>query len=81
MTAGVHGTNPLGGNSISETIKFGRIAGHEATQSQGRTGAARSIACISKRHLRACLCTKAMESQPPHSGLNTSFFAEGSSEA
>jgi len=32
MTAGVHGTNPLGGNSISETIKFGRIAGHEATQ-------------------------------------------------
>jgi fumarate reductase flavoprotein subunit len=32
VTAGLHGANRLGGNSISETIRFGRIAGHEATQ-------------------------------------------------
>jgi fumarate reductase flavoprotein subunit len=32
VTGGLHGTNRLGGNSISETITFGRIAGHEATQ-------------------------------------------------
>jgi len=27
VTGGVHGANRLGGNSISETITFGRIAG------------------------------------------------------
>ncbi len=32
VTGGVHGANRLGGNSISETITFGRIAGREATQ-------------------------------------------------
>jgi fumarate reductase flavoprotein subunit len=32
VTGGVHGGNRLGGNSISETITFGRIAGREATQ-------------------------------------------------
>jgi fumarate reductase flavoprotein subunit len=32
VTGGVHGANRLGGNSISETITFGRIAGSEATQ-------------------------------------------------
>ncbi len=32
VTGGVHGGNRLGGNSISETITFGRIAGREAAQ-------------------------------------------------
>ena len=32
VTGGVHGANRLGGNSISETITFGRIAGANATQ-------------------------------------------------
>jgi fumarate reductase flavoprotein subunit len=32
VTGGVHGANRLGGNSISETITFGRIAGREATR-------------------------------------------------
>jgi fumarate reductase (cytochrome) len=32
VTGGVHGANRLGGNSISETITFGRIAGRDATQ-------------------------------------------------
>lgn len=32
VTGGVHGANRLGGNSISETITFGRIAGREASQ-------------------------------------------------
>ena len=32
VTGGIHGTNRLGGNSTSETITFGRIAGREAAQ-------------------------------------------------
>jgi fumarate reductase flavoprotein subunit len=32
VTGGVHGANRLGGNSISETITFGRIAGREGAQ-------------------------------------------------
>jgi fumarate reductase flavoprotein subunit len=32
VTGGVHGTNRLAGNSTSETITFGRIAGHEAAR-------------------------------------------------
>ena len=32
VTGGVHGANRLGGNSTSETITFGRIAGREAVQ-------------------------------------------------
>lgn len=32
VTGGVHGANRLGGNSISETITFGRIAGSGAAQ-------------------------------------------------
>jgi fumarate reductase flavoprotein subunit len=32
VTGGVHGTNRLGGNSISETITFGRIAGANAAK-------------------------------------------------
>lgn len=32
VTGGVHGANRLGGNSISETITFGRIAGTNAAQ-------------------------------------------------
>ena len=32
VTGGVHGNNRLGGNSISETITFGRIAGANATK-------------------------------------------------
>lgn len=32
QTGGVHGKNRLGGNSISETITFGRIAGTEAVK-------------------------------------------------
>ena len=32
VTGGVHGANRLGGNSISETITFGRIAGREASR-------------------------------------------------
>ena len=30
VTGGVHGGNRLGGNSISETVTFGRIAGTQA---------------------------------------------------
>lgn len=41
VTGGVHGANRLGGNSISETITFGRIAGTEAAaEAAGRRGAA-----------------------------------------
>ena len=32
VTGGVHGANRLGGNSISETITFGRIAGNKAAE-------------------------------------------------
>jgi fumarate reductase flavoprotein subunit len=32
VTGGVHGANRLGGNSISETITFGRIAGENAAK-------------------------------------------------
>lgn len=32
VTGGVHGANRLGGNSISETITFGRIAGEQAAR-------------------------------------------------
>lgn len=32
VTGGVHGANRLGGNSISETITFGRIAGQKAAE-------------------------------------------------
>ncbi len=32
VTGGVHGKNRLGGNSISETITFGRIASTEAAK-------------------------------------------------
>lgn len=32
VTGGVHGKNRLGGNSISETISFGRISGEEAAK-------------------------------------------------
>ncbi len=32
VTGGVHGANRLGGNSISETVTFGRIAGAEASK-------------------------------------------------
>ena len=31
-TGGLHGKNRLGGNSVSETITFGRIAGDEAAK-------------------------------------------------
>ncbi len=36
VTGGVHGANRLGGNSISETITFGRIAGEQAAHA-GKT--------------------------------------------
>jgi len=39
VTGGVHGANRLGGNSISETITFGRIAGENAVKSTGQSGA------------------------------------------
>ena len=32
VTGGVHGANRLGGNSVAETVVFGRIAGREAAQ-------------------------------------------------
>ena len=32
VTGGVHGANRLGGNSISETITFGLIAGNSAAK-------------------------------------------------
>ncbi len=32
VTGGVHGANRLGGNSISETVTFGRIAGEQAAK-------------------------------------------------
>lgn len=35
VTGGVHGANRLGGNSISETVTFGRIAGKEAAKNAG----------------------------------------------
>ncbi|MFM2446474.1 MAG: hypothetical protein RI936_921 [Pseudomonadota bacterium] len=40
VTGGVHGANRLGGNSISETITFGRIAGAEAAKEARATRAA-----------------------------------------
>lgn len=36
VTGGVHGGNRLGGNSISETITFGRIAGQSAAKQAGK---------------------------------------------
>ena len=36
VTGGVHGANRLGGNSISETITFGRIAGERAAHGAGK---------------------------------------------
>lgn len=36
VTGGVHGANRLGGNSISETITFGRIAGENAAKLVGK---------------------------------------------
>jgi len=39
VTGGVHGANRLGGNSISETITFGRIAGENAAKSAKQTRA------------------------------------------
>ncbi len=38
-TGGVHGANRLGGNSISQTITFGRIAGEKAAQLAKQKGA------------------------------------------
>jgi fumarate reductase flavoprotein subunit len=38
VTGGVHGANRLGGNSISETVTFGRIAGNEAVRLAKRDG-------------------------------------------
>ena len=39
VTGGVNGTNRLGGNSISETVTFGRIAGANAAKlAQGAAG-------------------------------------------
>jgi len=32
VSGGVHGANRLGGNSISETITYGRIAGAQAAK-------------------------------------------------
>ena len=32
VTGGVHGGNRLGGNSVADTVVFGRIAGREAVQ-------------------------------------------------
>ena len=32
VTGGVHGANRLGGNSVADTVVFGRIAGREAAQ-------------------------------------------------
>lgn len=34
VTGGVHGANRLGGNSVAETVVFGRIAGREAAHSR-----------------------------------------------
>ena len=42
VTGGVHGANRLGGNSISETITFGRIAGAEAAK-EARAARATSV--------------------------------------
>jgi len=39
VTGGVHGANRLGGNSISETITFGRIAGENAAKLAKQTPA------------------------------------------
>jgi succinate dehydrogenase / fumarate reductase flavoprotein subunit len=38
-TAGMHGSNRLGGNSLSDLLVFGRIAGHNAAKYAKATGA------------------------------------------
>ena len=36
VTGGVHGGNRLGGNSISETVTFGRISGTQAAENAAK---------------------------------------------
>jgi succinate dehydrogenase / fumarate reductase flavoprotein subunit len=51
VTSGVHGANRLGGNSLSETIVFGRHAGEAAAAySQSRETQVRSKAAVAAAH-------------------------------
>ena len=34
VTGGIHGTNRLGGNALTDTVVFGRIAGESAALSR-----------------------------------------------
>lgn len=38
VTGGIHGTNRLGGNALTDTVVFGRIAGQNASESQSGIG-------------------------------------------
>ena len=40
VAGGMHGSNRLGGNSLSDLLVFGRRAGHNAAYSAHRAGAA-----------------------------------------
>jgi fumarate reductase flavoprotein subunit len=39
VTGGIHGSNRLGGNALTDTVVFGRIAGQSASESESGIGA------------------------------------------
>ena len=38
VTGGIHGSNRLGGNALTDTVVFGRIAGQSASESESGIG-------------------------------------------
>ena len=38
VTGGIHGSNRLGGNALTDTVVFGRIAGQSASESSSGIG-------------------------------------------